>query len=223
MFVVAIDGPAGSGKTTTAKRVAAELGFRHLDTGAMYRALTWLAIQKQINLDDASALADLAQSAQISFSPDNSGGQLVSIAGQDVTEEIRSPEVSECVSQLSAHVDVRSALVARQRELAASDTGVVVEGRDIGTVVFPNADLKVFLVASIEERAQRRVRDFAADGVVTSVADQIELMMKRDLADSGRDASPLVEAKGAALIDTSKLSIDEQVDKVVSLARERMS
>lgn len=223
MFVVAIDGPAGSGKSTTAIRVAAELGFRHLDTGAMYRALTWLAIQKQINLDDASVLADLAQSAQISFSPDNSGGQLVSIAGQDVTEEIRSPEVSECVSQLSAHVDVRSALVARQRELAASDTGVVVEGRDIGTVVFPNADLKVFLVASIEERAQRRVRDFAADGVVTSVADQIELMMKRDLADSGRDASPLVEAKDAALIDTSKLSIDEQVDKVVSLARERMS
>lgn len=188
----------------------------------MYRALTWLAFQKQINLDDASALADLAQSAEISFSPDDSDGQLIFIAGDDVTEEIRSPGVSESVSQLAAHADVRSALVTRQRELAASESGVVMEGRDIGTVVFPNADVKVFLVASIEERAQRRVKDFAKDGVITSVADQIELMMKRDLTDSGREASPLVEAKDAVLIDTSKLSIDEQVEQVVSLARERM-
>lgn len=188
----------------------------------MYRALTWLALQKQIKFDNSSALSELAQSVQISFSPDNSGGQLVFIGGEDVTDAIRSPEVSEYVSQLSVHADVRAELVARQREMAASETGVVMEGRDIGTVVFPAANVKVFLVASIEERAQRRVKDFARDGVITSVADQIELMMNRDLEDSRREASPLVEAKDAVLIDTSKLSIDEQVDQVVSLARERM-
>ncbi|MFQ5607674.1 MAG: (d)CMP kinase [Candidatus Zixiibacteriota bacterium] len=223
MFVVAIDGPAGSGKSTTAKRVAAELCFRHLDTGAMYRALTCLAIQKQIDSANSAALVELARASRISFASGDSGAQRVLIAGADVSEAIRTPEVSAGVSQVAAHSAVREALVERQRELAISETGVVMEGRDIGTVVFPEADVKVFLVASLEERAKRRVKDFAANGVKTNVQEQVDLIMRRDASDSEREASPLIKADDAIEVDTTRMSIDEQVSHIVRLSRERMT
>lgn len=216
--IIAIDGPAASGKSTVAKAVARRLGVRHLDTGAMYRALAWLALEDGIPLDDRESLTELAHENEVSF--DYAEGAAIAtavfIAGTDVTRAIRTPEVDSAVSPVSAVPAVRAELVARQRALAdAHDT--VVEGRDIGTVVFPTADVKVFLTASAEERARRRQLDMAAQGLEVAQDEVQERLERRDHYDSTREASPLAAARDADVLDTTGLTVEQVVDLIVEL------
>jgi cytidylate kinase len=224
--IVAIDGPAGSGKSTVAREVAGCLGFTYLDTGAMYRAVTLLALENGVLLDDAPSLGALAVEAELAFSSDApSHGTSSSSAdglprlfagGHDITLAIRSPEVTAAVSQVSAHRDVRTAMTIKQRELAAAgDT--VLEGRDTGTVVCPDADVKVFLTASLAERARRRRDQFVEQGVAVE-ADQVERdIATRDRYDSGRSLAPLTRAPDAVEIDTTVLTVEQVVEKVCAL------
>ncbi|HVO73047.1 MAG TPA: (d)CMP kinase [Ignavibacteriaceae bacterium] len=214
-LIVAIDGPSGSGKSTTAKLLADKLGFLYIDTGAMYRAVTFLAIEKKIT-DDPLAVAEITKNADISLNFIK-GRTLISINGKDVTEEIRSLEVSSKVSEISKIEDVRKALVYKQRQLGNGAAGVVMEGRDIGTVVFPNADFKFFLIASIDERARRRTKEFKEKGKPVPMSEVKKNLMLRDEIDSTRDISPLTRAADAIEIDTTDLTIDEQVDKIFSI------
>jgi len=206
MTAIAIDGPAGAGKSTVARAVAARLGYRYVDTGAMYRALALAAIERGV--DDSPALADLASSIVLGS---RDGRTLLD--GADVTERIRAADVTAKVSTVAAHPEVRTALVAHQRRVAAAEN-VVMEGRDIGSAVLPDAPLKVFLSASLEERARRRALETgeASEDVKAAIEE-------RDLADSRRAASPLIRADDAVHIDTTGRTIDEVVDEIVELAR----
>jgi cytidylate kinase len=206
-MIVAIDGPAGAGKSTVARSLATRLGFRYLDTGAMYRALTWLALEEAISLDDGEALGDLARAEPISFEEDN-----VFIHGQDVTDAIRRPEIDRIVSSVARHPEVRQVMRERQRELG-SHGDAVIEGRDIGTVVCPDADVKVYLVADAVERARRRVADRPEIGPEALATD----LRLRD----ERDAAQMQAAPDARKIDTTELSIDEVVDVIEQLVEER--
>jgi cytidylate kinase len=220
--IIAIDGPAGSGKSSTAKAVAARLGFRHLDSGAFYRAITLAALQRAIPLErwhllDADALTNL----QVNVQP-SSDGFSFSIASDDVTNEIRSPEVNAHVSQMAAVPAVREWLLDQLRS-AAQSTSLVADGRDIGTVVFPNADLKVFLVAQSETRARRRLGEQGnANPTKVEIQNEIDRLGARDRMDSQRATAPLKQAEDAVVIDTTSLTFDEQVNEIVALARERM-
>ena len=204
--VIAIDGPAGSGKSTVAKALADRLGMRYLDTGAMYRAVAFAALARGIDPEDRDRVAALARSARIDV--DDRG---VRVDGVDATVEIRGPEVSRSVSIVAANPEVRAELCERQREWARRHGGGVMEGRDIGTVVFPDAVLKVYLTASAEERATRRAKEITDLDYETVAAD----LARRDTLDSSRSHSPLSVADDATVIDTSSLSIDEVVDEVV--------
>ncbi|MEA3214743.1 MAG: CMP/dCMP kinase, partial [Acidimicrobiia bacterium] len=206
MFVVALDGPAGTGKSTVARALATRLGLPHLDTGAMYRAVTWAALRDGLSLDDSSALTELAERTKLQVEP-----EAVLVDGVDVTSAIRGPEVTGAVSAVSAVDGVRKELVDRQREWVVSHGGAVAEGRDIGTVVFPHADLKVYLTASPEVRAARRAAEDGLD--VEAVASDIR---RRDLADSSRANSPLAAAHDALVVDTSELGPDEVVDVLLA-------
>lgn len=220
-MIIAIDGPAGSGKSTVAKKVAKLLDFHYLDTGAMYRCVAWLALERGVSLDDADAVAELAASEPIVFAHE-AGNPLpsgVTIAGTDVTLEIRTPRIDKSVSAVSAIPAVREALTNQQRTIAASDN-IVMEGRDIGTVVFPNAEVKVFLTASPEERAQRRAlqneqRGFGETDAAAILAD----IIARDEADSTRDVAPLKPADDAHMLDTTGMTIDEVCEAIAALAR----
>ena len=208
MRVIAIDGPAGSGKSTVAKAVAARLGLEYLDTGAMYRSVAFAALCNNVDPDDAGVVAKLAQQVDIRLEDGK-----VCVDGQDATIEIRGPEVTRAVTAVAANPAVRSEMVIRQREWAAKNNGGVLEGRDIGTVVFPDAELKVYLTASDEERAARRskeVADLQYDAVAADIA-------RRDHADASRSTSPMQQASDAVLLDTTGLSIDEVVDRVLDL------
>lgn len=217
-MIIAIDGPAASGKSTVAKAVARRMGIRHLDTGAMYRAVAWLALQRHLPLEDSSALAELARANPITFdyAGDAPIATAVYIDDTDVTTAVRSPEVDASVSAVAAVPAVRSALVAQQRMLADA-RDVVAEGRDIGTVVFPDAPVKVYLTASAEERARRRQVDLAALGHAVDQDEVQARLERRDRFDSTREASPLEAAPDAHLLDTTGLSIEQVVDRVVSL------
>ncbi len=215
--VIAIDGPAGSGKSTTARIVAARLGYIYLDTGAMYRALTYFASTQGVEPSDGARLTALASGLSIEFETHEDINR-VSINGQDVTNEIRSPEVTQQVSEVSAHKDVRKAMVAKQREIGRNGS-IVAEGRDTTTVVFPDAHVKVYLEASVRARAQRRLIDLARMGVATSVEEQIAELQRRDAMDSGRKHSPLTKAKDAYVVDTTNCTIEEQVERVLSLLK----
>ena len=207
MRVIAIDGPAGSGKSTVAKRVAARLGLPYLDTGAMYRSVAFACIQRGIDPDDADVVARLARDVEIDV------GDKVLVDGIDATIEIRGPEVTRAVSAVAANAEVRRELVMRQREWGDTHGGGVVEGRDIGSVVFPDAELKVYLTASDEERARRRakeVTDLDYDQVAADIA-------RRDHVDSTRAASPLAVAADAVQIDTTGRTIDDIVDEIMAL------
>ena len=196
--LIAIDGPAGAGKSTVSRAVAERLGLDRLDTGAMYRSVAWEALHRGIDPADQTAVAEIAASAEIEVAP------AVTINGSDVTQAIRTPEVSRAVSIVAANPDVRRELVIRQRRWAAERAGGVVEGRDIGSVVFPQATVKIYLTASPEERARRR-HDESADGVAT-----------RDLLDSTRQASPLTQAPDAHVLDTTGRSVEDVVEEVLS-------
>ena len=217
-MIVAIDGPAGAGKSTVARAVARRLGLAYLDTGAMYRALTWLAQQSEIAPSDADGLAALARANPIEIEPTDDGDR-VRVAGRDVTSEIRMPEVAADVSEVSAHPGVREEIVAAQRAVLGRGSWVS-DGRDVGTVVCPEADLKVFLTASLDERARRRRADLARRGVELDEERVREDVRRRDHWDSTRAASPLRAADDAVVIDSSAMEADEVADLVVALVRD---
>ncbi|MBX5495994.1 MAG: (d)CMP kinase [Bryobacteraceae bacterium] len=217
--VVAIDGPAGAGKSTVARRLADKLGFLYLDTGAMYRAVALWALRANIDLNDMHRLEQLALSSDISFKDQ---GRRVFLNGEDVTEAIRQPRVSAAASQVSTIPGVRRALVQKQREMAEG-VSVVMEGRDIGSVVFPAADVKVFLDAAPEIRAERRAKELQQrDGMANSEEVSSELR-QRDERDRNRAEAPLVQAPDAVYIDSSKLSLDEVEEVLLRVVRERVS
>ncbi len=215
--VIAIDGPAGSGKSTTAKILAARLGYQYLDTGAMYRALTWFAMTNGVDPSDAERLRVLAEQVLIEFDTREDINR-VAINGQDVTAEIRGPEVTANVSQISAHPGVRSAMVVKQQELG-KEGNIVAEGRDTTTVVFADADIKVYLDAAVQTRAERRLIDMAKMGVSSTVDEQISDINRRDELDSGRKHSPLMRAKDAYVIETTHKTIEEQVEAILTLLK----
>lgn len=217
-MIVAIDGPAGAGKSTVARAVARRLGVAYLDTGAMYRALTWLALRRSVPPGEEEALVALARANPIEIEPTDDGDR-VRVAGHDVTAAIRTPAVAAQVSEISAHPGVRAEVVAAQRALLSQGSWVS-DGRDVGTVVCPDADLKVFLTASLHERARRRLADLHAGGVEMDEATVLEDVRRRDHADSTRSASPLRIAQGAIVIDSSELDADAVAQLIVSLVED---
>ncbi|SCL25643.1 cytidylate kinase [Micromonospora rhizosphaerae] len=213
--VVAVDGPSGSGKSTVSRRLAVDLGARYLDTGAMYRAITWAVLRSGVDLTDAESVAKVAGEVDLRIGTDPRGYG-VTADGVSVDREIRGPEVTRAVSAVAAVPAVRELLVARQREMIANSERIVIEGRDIGAVVAPDADLKVYLTASEAARAQRRSAEDAADVTVTA-AD----LARRDRLDSTRKVNPLQQAPDAVVLDTTELGIDEVVVRLRELLNER--
>ena len=223
-MIIAIDGPAGAGKSSVTKLVASELGFSCLDTGAMYRAIAWLALEKGVALDDPDALTKLSDSCVISFGHEvgNPAPAHVYVDGIEVTRDIRTARIDKSVSSVSCVPGVRKALVAQQQRIG-SEGDYVVEGRDIGTVVFPSAETKVFLTASAEERARRRVAQNSERGIGSLDFDEVlSDIVKRDERDMARADSPLRPADDAVLVDSTTLGIDQIVESICDLARSRM-
>ncbi|MFT9847540.1 (d)CMP kinase [Aneurinibacillus sp. REN35] len=217
---IAIDGPAGAGKSTVAQRVAKRLGVLYVDTGAMYRAVTLTALRQSCPLEDEQGLRALLDSMELTLTISN-GTQHVYVDGEDVTEAIRSLEVTRRVSTVAALPLVREKLVEMQR-MIASRQDVVMDGRDIGTSVLPDAELKIFLTASIEERARRRLQELERKGMKADYAQLLHDIEERDRKDSERKMAPLKQAEDAVRVDTTGLSIDEVVDRIISLHQERV-
>ena len=220
-IIIALDGPAGSGKSSTAKAVAARLGYRHLDSGAFYRAITWAALQAGIHPDGWALLThDELDRMDVHGRPAERGYSL-HVRGRDVSAEIRSPQVTAHVSQMAAIPAVREWLMDALREAGARG-GLVADGRDIGTVVFPDAELKAYLIADAEERARRRLME---QGIAAPSLEEVRAeaarLQGRDALDSGRETAPLRQADDAVVIDTTGLGFDEQVERIVALARAR--
>ena len=215
-LIIAIDGPVGSGKSTVARRVAELLGYTYLDSGAMYRALGWKALERGVPLDSAAQLEALARETRIDLET-AADGQRVRLDGADVTEAIRSGEVSHAASKVAIYPGVRQVLVAEQRRAGAAG-GVVMEGRDIGTVVFPDADLKIYLDATVEVRAERRWREHQQKGEAVELARIVDEVRERDRRDLGREISPLVRAPDAVLVDNTAMDVEETSRLIVLLA-----
>ena len=218
---IAIDGPASSGKSTVAKIIAKEFGYTYLDTGAMYRAATYIALKHQLNEDNVEQLLGLLEQHPISFGRSEAGEQLVFVGDVDITHPIRENEVTNRVSTIAAIPVIREKLVALQQEIAQKG-GIVMDGRDIGTVVLPQAELKVFLVASVDERAKRRYKENMAKGIETNLEKLKEEIAARDYKDSHRETSPLKQAEDAIYLDTTGLNIQEVVDKIKEEAKKKM-
>lgn len=216
--VIAIDGPAGAGKSTTARAVARALGLSYLDTGALYRCVALTALETGKALDDDDALATIARALDVTFEP--GGANRVLMAGRDVSVEIRTPEVSDAASRVSALPAVRSALIDLQRR-AVRAPGTVAEGRDMGTVIFPGAALKVFLDASVEERARRRTKDLRGMGRQDDVVVVREQLAERDARDTGRPVAPLRAAADAIRVDTTQRAFEDVVALICAEARKR--
>ncbi|NLE00881.1 MAG: (d)CMP kinase [Fibrobacter sp.] len=215
-MIIAIDGPAGSGKSSTAKAVAAKLGITYLDTGAMYRVITLKCLRYGIKADDHEGLAKIVADTKISFSGVPPATRVL-LDGEDVSDAIRSDEVTKNVSDYCAPKVVRDALVEQQR-LIGKDKSVVCEGRDIATVVFPDADIKIYMTASVEERARRRQKDFEKMGIFKSIDELVKEISVRDHKDSTRENSPLKMAEGAEQMDTTGMSLEEQVEYIANKA-----
>lgn len=215
--IIAIDGPAGSGKSTVATELAARLGIGLVDTGAMYRTVALLAVERSVSLEDGGALGALAEEVDRGFRIElpAAGAIRVFLGDREVTSDIRRPDVSEAVSPVSAHREVRERMVGLQRSLAGRG-GAVVEGRDIGTVVFPDASLKVYLEASAPERALRRHRELERKGLSVPLGRVEEEIRTRDMTDSSREHSPLCAAPDALVIDTSRLTVEQVTDEIVA-------
>jgi cytidylate kinase len=209
-LIVAIDGPAGSGKSTSAKLIAQKLGYLYIDTGAMYRAITFVAINQNI-MEDTEAIVKTAENSDIKLKYIN-GTTQVFVNGIDITEDIRTHELNDKVSTVSKIAGVRKALVKKQQMMKNEGAGIVMEGRDIGTVVFPDADVKIFLTAALDERASRRAKEYERKGKGVSVHKIKSNLSMRDAIDSTRDSNPLIKADDAIEVDSSKISIEEQVE-----------
>ncbi|MFJ5229227.1 (d)CMP kinase [Kitasatospora sp. NPDC088391] len=220
--VVAIDGPAGSGKSTVSRAVAARLGLSFLDTGAMYRAMTWWMLANGVDVDDAEAVA-IACGKPVIVSGTDAAGPTITVDGRDVSGPIRGAEVTAAVSAVAAVPAVRARLVELQRGCAAhAAAGIVAEGRDMGSVVFPDATVKVFLTASVRARADRRAAELRAKGVdEATIAEMAADLARRDAADSSRETAPLTQAADAVLVDTSELTLDQVIGTITALVEER--
>ena len=215
---VAIDGPASSGKSTVAKIIAKRFGYVYCDTGAMYRSVTWAALENGIDVSDTKQVIDLARRIKITFEP-GQPDQRVFVDGHEVTKDIRTEKIAANVSAVAAIPEVRAQMVEQQRQIAQAG-GIVMDGRDIGTTVLPDAQVKVFLVASAHERARRRYEENLQKGLATQSLDELEAAIKlRDQKDSTRKVSPLTQAKDAILIDTTSLTIDQVVDEISALIK----
>ena len=215
---VAIDGPASSGKSTVAKIIAKRFGYVYCDTGAMYRSVTWAALENGIDVSDTKQVIDLARRIKITFEP-GQPDQRVFVDGHEVTQDIRTEKIAANVSAVAAIPEVRAQMVEQQRQIAQAG-GIVMDGRDIGTTVLPDAQVKVFLVASAHERARRRYEENLQKGLATQSLDELEAAIKlRDQKDSTRKVSPLTQAKDAILIDTTSLTIDQVVDEISALIK----
>lgn len=216
-IAIAIDGPAAAGKSTIAKHVAQELGYLYIDTGAMYRALTYQILKKGTRLKNSQELNDLLKHTDIKLKQNNKGQQVL-LNEKDITEEIRSQEITNQVSHVAKHPNIRKEMMKRQQALS-TENGVVMDGRDIGTHVLPSAELKYFLIATVEERARRRYEENIQKGFQINLVDLKEEIEQRDLIDSSRENAPLVKAKDAIEIDTTSLSIEEVANIVLKKAR----
>ena len=214
MTVVAIDGPAGAGKSSVGRAVARTLGWRFVDTGAMYRAVALAALERGVDIDDAEGMTRLAEALHIDAGPDRT-----TVQGCDVTHRIRQSDVTEAVSKVSSHPGVREVLVRRQRELAARGN-VVMEGRDVGAFVTPDAEVKVFLTAALEERARRRARQLGARADNTAVQQVAASLDARDSADAARTASPFARASDAVVIDSTEATFEEVVERILEAIRD---
>jgi len=215
-LIIALDGPSGAGKGTVARAVARQLGYRHVDSGAMYRAVGWKAVKEGVALDDDEAVAALARRSRIDVTTSD-----VSIDGADVTRAIRTPEIDRAATAVARLPAVRTVLVEGQRQLGAGG-GIVMEGRDIGTVVFPDADVKIYLDASADERARRRAADPAHSGGSIAIADVASALSARDEIDRTRTASPLMVAADAIRIDTTAKSVADVVEEVMVVIRRKL-
>lgn len=222
-IIIAIDGPAASGKSTTAKLVADRLGYLHIDTGAMYRAMALKVLRSSISPTDSASIARLASSTSVRLvhNAEDSRKLRIELDGHEVSDEIRLPEITNIVSPVSTVQEVRALMVKEQRAMG-NKGGIVLEGRDIGTVVFPNADLKIFMKADTHERAQRRKRELEAKGVAVQLEQLEHEIIERDMIDSHRDVSPLRKADDAVEVDTTNLTIEQQVELIVKIAKKQI-
>ena len=217
--IVTIDGPASSGKSTTARRVAERLDFLYLDSGALYRVVTLAALRRQADFSDPGQLAAIAADCEIELQPAKEGLH-VFLYDEDVSDAIRMPEVSRAIGPVAANPGVRQALLSHQRKMAEKGS-IVAEGRDMGTVVFPQADIKIFLIASLAERARRRQKELAEKGITVDHDELERAISKRDNDDSSRSVSPLLKPEGAFVLDTTRLTIDQQVEWIIRAVLER--
>lgn len=217
---IAIDGPAAAGKSTVAKIIAQKLSYIYVDTGAMYRSLTWKALREQVDLENQNELYDLLKKTEIKLVNEEKQ-QKVYVDGFDVSEEIRRPDVTKHVSIVSKHELVRKEMVRRQQEIGKSG-GVIMDGRDIGTHVMPNAEVKIFLLASVDERAERRHRENIEKGIESNLEQIKKDIAARDKLDTEREIAPLRKAEDAIEIDTTSLSIDEVAEKILAIIQERI-